>query len=41
MCLPSEVVRDVPAAGTVWLPECSYREMTEWVLPPQAQLACV
>ena len=41
MCLPSEVVRDTPAAGTVWLPECSYREMTEWVLPPQAQLACV
>ena len=41
MCLPGEVVREVPAAGTVWLPECSYREMTEWVLPPEAQLACV
>jgi hypothetical protein len=41
MCLPSEVVRDTPPAGTVWLPECSYREMTEWVLPPEAQLACV
>jgi alpha-amylase len=25
----------------VWLPECSYREMMEWVLPPAAQLACV
>ena len=37
MCLPSEVVRGVPPAGTVWLPECSYREMTEWVLPPAAQ----
>ncbi|MEY3204555.1 MAG: Alpha-amylase 1 [Planctomycetota bacterium] len=41
MCLPSEVVRDTPPAGTVWLPECSYREMTEWVLPPESQLACV
>ena len=41
MCLPSEVVRQVPPAGTVWLPECSYREMTEWVLPPEAQAACV
>ena len=41
MCLPAEVVRNVPPAGTVWLPECSYREMTEWVLPPEAQLACI
>jgi alpha-amylase len=41
LCLPSEVVRDTPPAGTVWLPECSYREMTEWVLPPESQLACV
>ncbi len=41
MCLPSEVVREVPPAGTVWLPECSYREMTEWALPPEAQLACL
>ena len=41
MSLPSEVVRDSPPAGTVWLPECSYREMTEWVLPPEMQLACV
>ncbi|NCY03505.1 MAG: DUF1925 domain-containing protein, partial [Planctomycetia bacterium] len=41
MCLPSEIIREVPPAGTVWLPECSYREMMEWVLPPEAQLACV
>jgi len=41
MCLPSEVIRDVPPAGTVWLPECSYREMMEWVLPPDTQLACI
>jgi len=41
MALPSEVVRDTPPAGTIWLPECSYREMTEWVLPPEKQIACV
>ena len=41
MCLPSEVVREMPPAGTVWLPECSYREMMEWVLPPESQLACI
>ncbi len=41
MSLPSEVVRDEPPAGTIWLPECSYREMTEWVLPPAQQLACI
>jgi alpha-amylase len=41
MSLPSEVVRDTAPAGTVWLPECSYREMTEWVLSPETQLACV
>jgi len=41
MSLPSEVVRDTPPGGTIWLPECSYREMTEWVLPPEKQLACV
>jgi alpha-amylase len=41
MCLPSEVVAEVPPAGTVWLPECSYREMMEWVLPPESQLACI
>lgn len=41
MCLPTEIVRNVPPAGTVWLPECSYREMTEWVLPAEQQMACV
>jgi alpha-amylase len=41
MQLPSEVVAETPPAGTVWLPECSYREMTEWALPPEAQLACI
>ena len=41
MSLPSEVVRDEPPAGPIWLPECSYREMTEWVLPPEKQMACI
>jgi alpha-amylase len=41
MRLPSEVVAATPPAGPVWLPECSYREMTEWVLPPEPQLACI
>lgn len=41
MALPSEIVDDTAPAGTVWLPECSYREMTEWSLPPEAQQACV
>ena len=41
MVLPTEVVRGTPPTGTVWLPECSYREMTEWVLPPEPQLACI
>jgi alpha-amylase len=26
-------------AGKVYLPDCSYREMTEWVLPPDRSLA--
>jgi hypothetical protein len=41
MALPSEIVRDTPPAGTVWLPECSYREMTEWALSADAQQACI
>jgi len=38
MTTPSEVIDHVPPVGKVYLPEGSYREMTEWVLPPQ-QLA--
>ena len=30
---PSAVLADQPPAGSVYLPEASYREMTEWVLP--------
>ena len=30
---PSEVLDDVPPIGKVYIPEASYREMTEWALP--------
>jgi alpha-amylase len=34
----SQAVDETPAAGHVYLPDCSYREMTEWALPtPQLQ----
>lgn len=29
----SETVDHVPPLGKIYLPDCSYREMTEWVLP--------
>ncbi len=32
---PSEVLDSLPPAGKVYLPEGSYREMTEWVLPAE------
>jgi alpha-amylase len=32
-CLPAEVYDSTPPIGKVYLPEGSYREMTEWVLP--------
>ncbi len=40
MVTPSEVIDQVPPVGKVYLPEGSYREMSEWVLPPQ-QLAAL
>ncbi len=33
----SEAVRRTPPIGKVYLPDCSYREMTEWSLPVEAQ----
>lgn len=33
----AEAIRRVPAAGKAYLPDCSYREMTEWSLPVEAQ----
>jgi hypothetical protein len=32
-CLPAEVYDSTPPLGKVYIPEGSYREMTEWVLP--------
>ena len=32
-----DAVDEVPPLGRVYLPDASYREMTEWVLPTQAQ----
>ncbi len=32
-----EAIRRTPPAGKVYLPDCSYREMTEWSLPVEAQ----
>ncbi len=32
-----EVVANVPPKGGIYLPDASYREMTEWALPPERQ----
>ena len=32
---PSEAIDNVPPVGKVYLPDCSYREMTEWALPAE------
>ncbi len=34
---PGETIDAVEPLGTVYLPDGSYREMTEWVLPPESQ----
>ncbi|HTQ38561.1 MAG TPA: alpha-amylase/4-alpha-glucanotransferase domain-containing protein [Pirellulales bacterium] len=36
---PSETIDHVLPLGKVYIPEGSYREMTEWVLPPEQLLA--
>ena len=38
-CGPSEILRQSPPAGRAFLPDCSYREMTEWSLPVPQQIA--
>ena len=38
---PSGVLDQVAPIGRTYLPDASYREMTEWVLPPAAQLEFV
>jgi alpha-amylase len=35
----AEAVDHVPPLGKIYLPDCSYREMTEWSLPVTQQLA--
>ena len=38
-CRLNDVVQDLPPRGKIYLPDCSYREMTEWALPvPQQDL---
>ncbi|HVV99119.1 MAG TPA: alpha-amylase/4-alpha-glucanotransferase domain-containing protein, partial [Planctomycetaceae bacterium] len=37
----AETVDNLSPAGKVYLPDASYREMTEWVLPPEKQLSLV
>lgn len=34
---PADVIDQVPPLGSCYLPDASYREMTEWVLPPERQ----
>ncbi len=36
-CTFQDVLGSVPPAGKIYLPECSYREMTEWVLDVRRQ----
>jgi alpha-amylase len=34
----AEATENVPPAGKIYLPDCSYREMTEWSLPVNRQM---
>jgi 4-alpha-glucanotransferase len=36
---PREIIATQPPAGSIFLPDCSYREMTEWSLPVARHLA--
>lgn len=36
-CTLAEAVDSQPPRGKIYLPECSYREMTEWALPSESQ----
>jgi hypothetical protein len=37
VCTLAEAVDNVAPTGRVYLPDCSYREMTEWALPSERQ----
>jgi alpha-amylase/alpha-mannosidase (GH57 family) len=41
VCTLAEAVDELPPAGKVYLPDSSYREMTEWVLPVERLLEYV
>ena len=34
----AEALDNVPPVGKIFLPDCSYREMTEWALPVERQI---
>ncbi len=36
---PAYAINETKAAGSIFLPDCSYREMTEWALPVERQIA--
>jgi alpha-amylase len=38
MVTPSEALDEVPPTGKIYLPEASYREMTEWSMPSDRQV---
>jgi alpha-amylase len=38
-CTLAQAVDETPPRGLAYLPDCSYREMTEWALPTTRQLA--
>ena len=38
VCTLGEAFEAVPPLGKIYLPDCSYREMTEWALPAERQL---
>jgi hypothetical protein len=33
LCTPSQALDAKPPVGSIYVPDCSYREMTEWALP--------
>jgi 4-alpha-glucanotransferase len=37
-CTLAEAIDKTPAVGKIFLPNCSYREMTEWALPVDQQI---
>jgi 4-alpha-glucanotransferase len=38
VCTLAEAVDQTPPSGLCYLPDCSYREMTEWALPAKSQM---